>query len=181
MRLRWIVLLLVAAVAAWMAWEWFRPVNRVQRATYRLLEVMPKEQPGPDAPLTLFKVQGTCRDALAPDALAIVAMNPQPYRVRGRNEILEHLQFIRQALDNLWLDHPQVAATPLPGGSIEVHVEVPFKAQLERSARSLMEGRRWDYDLHARLLWTQTPDGWRISTAEIAPFRGEPLSSPAGE
>lgn len=168
----------VAAAAAWMAFEWFRPLNRVQRATYKLIEAAPKSAPGADAPLDLLRAVGPFRKYLAPDVSVGV---PGVYSLRGRDRALQAWEAFRQCSDVIWLDHPAVTARPLPDGSIEVSVEVPFKIRLSRPYRSFTEGHRWDWDLHARLVWTRDPSAtpaWRISRALVAPFRGEPLPPP---
>ncbi|MBR6022141.1 MAG: hypothetical protein IK066_06955 [Kiritimatiellae bacterium] len=169
------VLLAVAAAVAWTAFEWFRPLNRVQRATYKLLEAAPKSAPGPDAPLDLLRAVAPYRKYLAADVSAAV---PNVYSLRGRQNALQALEAFRQCSDVIWLDHPIVSARPLSRDAIEVSVEVPFKIRLSRPYRSLTDGHRWDWTLHARLIWTRIPSSspsWQITSVLIAPFRGEPL------
>jgi len=175
--LRFLVLAAVAAAVAWGAIQWFRPVNRVQRATYRLLAAAPKDAPGAEPPLETVRVLSAFRAALAPGAVA----NVEPAgEIRGRDAILQAVQVLRPCADSIWLDHPVVRARALDRRSVEVLVDVPWKIRLSSACASLSGGRRWDYDLHARLLWTKTPDGWRILRADLAPFRGIPLpASPA--
>lgn len=175
--LRTLVLAAAALAAAWAAFQWFRPVNRVQRATYRLLAVCPKDAPGAEPPLDTVRVLSAFRAALAPDAVAAVAPDGE---IRGRDSILQAVQVLRPCADTLWLDHPVVRARALDRRTVEVLVDVPWKIRLSSACSSLSSGRRWDYDLHARLLWGKTPDGWRILRADLAPFRGIPLpGSPA--
>jgi hypothetical protein len=175
MTKRWLLLAAVLVAAAAYAAYWFRPVNRVQRATYRLLAAAPKPAPGPDSPLDLARALAPFQQWLAPDVKIDIA---DAGSLHSRADALQALQFVRRCSDTLWLDHALVRAAANPDSTITVTVEVPFRIRLSRSAPDLSGGRRWDYSLHARLLWQKTPSGLRITRASLAPFRGIPLPDP---
>lgn len=175
MTKRLLLLAAVLAAAATFAAYWFRPVNRVQRATYRLLAAAPKPSPGPDSPLDLARALAPFQQWLAPDATVAVA---GVCTLSSRTEAVQGLQFVRRAADTIWLDHALVRAAPSPGGTVTVDVSVPCRIQLAPSWQNLAAGRRWDPTFAARLLWGKTPSGWRILRADLSAFRGHPLPDP---
>ena len=167
---RLLVLALVALLAAAVA-NHFRPVNRVRRATLALLDAAPKTAPGPDAPLDLLRSLAPYQKHLDP---AFSVAVPDLFEIRGRDDALQALQFLRRISDSITLGPPSFDAAPLDSTQIRLDLTVPLAIQFSPAHASWTADYPLSPLLRATLHWTRTNRAWRLQSATLRPFPDAP-------
>jgi len=159
-----VVVLIVAGIITLWAVHYFSAEARVRRATVRLIEAV--EKTGEESPIVLGLAANRLGKSLATHM--VLSLDEVGLRTSGRQETVQLFAQIRQSVDVMTFDNPQLMIEK--SGKDRVNAHVIAQVRLVGASAEAYTGKG-----EAALEWVKGKDGWQIVRAVLQAAEGTKL------